>query len=290
MIRRMPARRLARSTAGAAVSILLLTAGCGEVAAPTTPSGKVDPGPAERVLRAYLDDDRCDLLSDRLATSIAPNPDDGRTLCARGQEPVDMLVRRGQYEVTDAEIIDGDGLFTIKLDDGGTRDYVLKPGGDDKFQIDQVTVHTAAQYGEPLRLQARAIPQAPPVDARITVDSLERIPEKKLSDDEYVSNFSQYWKAHVTVKSRSKADEDLPVIAFLLQQKQGVTISQAQIPFSDIGGLLPSKLKPGQKVSGYVFFVVPNDKRAKPAAVVYQYGNDDQGAKLVWTKDKPAAS
>jgi hypothetical protein len=201
-----------------------------------------------------------------------------------------MLVRRGQYTITDREIIDDEGLFTIKLDDGGTRDYVLKRGGDDGFQVDQVRVHTAAQFGQPLRLQARVIPQAPPVDARMTVESLERIPARKLSDDEYVSNFSQYWKAHVEVTSLAKTDEDLPVIAFLLQQKQGATVSQAQIPFSNIGGLLPSKIKPGETVSGYVFFVIPDDKRAKPAAVVYAYGTGDQGAKLVWTKGKPAPS
>lgn len=264
---------------------LALLGGCGEEEPLVgEPTGKVDPAPAERVLRTYLADDRCDLLSDRIAETIAPDPADGRKLCGQGQMPVDMLVRPGQYEVTSREIIDGEGIFTIRLEDGGERDYVLTPGGKDGFLIDQVTTRTEAEIGEPLRLQARETPVSPPVDARITVLSIERLPASQLSEDEYVSTFDKYYRVRIRVRSRSDDPQVIGSVGFSIAQENGIKVAEPRVPFSNIGGLLPSDVPPNETVSGYLFFAVPNDKRATPTQVIYTVGTGNIGAKLVWKK------
>ena len=178
MIRPMPLSLRAHGLMAAALATALLAlGGCGLEAKPDEKVGKPgDPAPAERALRLYLDHDRCDLLSDTFAETIDPDPDQGRRLCENGQLPVDALVQPGQYVVKDAEVIDGQGIIRIELKDGGIRDYTLIPGGPEKFLVDSLKQTTTAEYGQPLRLQARQTPRAEPVDARITVISLKRIP------------------------------------------------------------------------------------------------------------------
>ncbi len=285
----MPARRLVRTCSGAGLLLLALVAGCGGEPEAVAPSGPVDPAPAERVLRSYLDDDRCDLLSDRLAKTISPSADDGRRLCGAGQLPVDALIRPGQYKVMTAEIIDGEGLFTIRLEDGGERDYTLTPGGEAGFQIDEVKSRTETELGEPLRLQAREAPGAPAVDARITVQTIERVPTSKLSEDEYVTSLDKYYKARVRVRSRSDDAISVGSLDFYLAQENGVKVADPRVPFSNIGGLLPTVVPPNQTVSGYLFFAVPNVKIATPTQVVYSLGTGNIGAKLVWKKPEKDA-
>ncbi|MDQ8043474.1 MAG: hypothetical protein AAGC46_01470 [Solirubrobacteraceae bacterium] len=280
----MPSRLpVPRSAATAALLLVLGLSACGEKPLPGPPTSKVDPSTAEHALRDYLDNDRCDLLSDTMASAISPNPSDGRLACENGALPVDAYVRPGQYTITRREIIDGNGIFSIALKDGGTRDYVLTPGGPDKFQIDQVTSHTTALIGEPLRLQARLTATSPLVDARVVVDSIARIPRSTLSDDEYTSSLDKYYKAHITITSRSKTAETIGSTAFTVAEAHGVKLADSQIPFSDIGPLLPPNVDPKGTISGYVFFDVPNVKAAKPGQIVLTYGSGDTGAKLVWT-------
>lgn len=264
--------------------LLALVGGCGESAEEVAPSGRVDPAAAEKVLRSYLDDDRCDLLSDRLAETIAPSADDGRRLCTEGQLPVDTLVSPGDYKVVDAEIIDGEGLFTIRLKDGGERDYTLIPGGPDGFQVDEVVNRTTVEIGKPLRLQARDTPVSAPVDARVTVLSLERVPASKLSPDEYVTSLDKYYKARIRVRSRSDSPIEVGSLGFTLEQENGVKVAETRVPYSNIGGLLPSIVPPNGTVSGYLFFAVPNVGVATPTQVVFALGTGNIGAKLVWTK------
>lgn len=289
MIPRMHVRHLVQLSPRRACAVVLLTllAGCGaEAESPRLDggTGKVDPAPAERVLKAYLDDDRCDLLSDRIAETIASTPQGGRALCAQGQLPVDALVEPDGYRVTSREVIDGEGIFTIELVDGGERDYVLTPGGKDGFLIDEVATRTEAEIGEPLALQARDTPTAEPVDARVTVVSLERVPASELSVDEYVSTFDKYYRARIRVRSRSGRPEEVGSVGFSLAQENGFKVAEPRVPFSDIGGLLPSVTPPGKTVSGYLFFAVPNDKRATPTQVILTRGTGNIGAKLVWKK------
>lgn len=277
-----PSTRALTTLAAALVATTL--AACGGEVVTTTPP-KVDPAPAERVLTAYLDDDRCDLLSDRKAGTIAPDPEAGRQLCERGQLPVDAMVKPGQYEVTDAEIIDGNGLFTVELNDGGTRDYVLIPGGDEGFQVDSVENNTEVDLGEPLRLQARPKPTEPPADARITVRRVDRLSVDELSDDEFVSSLNHYYRVRVRVQNL--IDEPIVVgsTGFTLVQKDGVAVGETQAPFSDIGPLLPSTVAPGDAVSGYLFFVIPSAKIARPTQVRFSMGTGYTGAELIWNRE-----
>lgn len=280
----MAARRSARTLTGAGLLMLALVASCGEAVDKASPTGPVDPSQAEAVLRSYLDDDRCDLLSDRLAETISPSADDGRRLCAAGQLPVDALVRPGQYTIASKEIIDGEGLFTVKLDDGGERDYVLTPGGDAGFRVDEVTTRTTAEFGEPLRLQARATPTSDPVDARVTVEGIERVPRSKLSVDEYVTSLDKYYRVRIRVRSRSEEPIVVGSLSFYLAQENGVRVAEPRPAYSDIGEALPSTVPPNATVAGYLFFAVPNAKIATPSQVVFSLGTGETGAKLVWRK------
>lgn len=277
----MPARLLP-----VALAVLLglpVLAGCGAEVAQTTPE-KVDPAPAVAALRAYLDEDRCDLLSDAWAERIGTTADAGREMCAHGHLPVDAAVRAGEYEITDAEVVGGEGLITIELNDGGTRDYVLVPGGEDGFQVDQVRVHSQTDVGKPLRLQSRLGVDAPLVDARITVRSLTRVPESQLSYDEYVTSLDRYYRVRVRIKNLRDEPAEVGSLGFSLAQENGFKVGEPQPSFSDIGTPLPTKVPPLATVKGDLFFAIPNVEIARPAQVWFRMGEGTNTVKLVWHK------
>ncbi len=285
IIRAMPARRSFRlppALLSAALGAVVL-AGCGAELESTTPE-KVDATPAEEVLRQYLDNDRCDLLSDAWLARIGETADEGRELCENGRLPVDAAVRPGEYEVTSREVIDGEGLVSIELKDGGTRDYVLVPGGSEKFLVDSVEKHTEADVGEPLRLQARAGAETELTDARITVRRLERVPEKDLSIDEYVTSLNRYYRVRVRVQNLRDEPTEIGSLGFTLAQVNGFKVGEPQPAFSQIGSPLPTQVPPNGVVKGDLFFAIPNAEIAKPAQVWFQMGQGDSGAKLVWHK------
>ncbi|MFT4034457.1 MAG: hypothetical protein QM679_02650 [Patulibacter sp.] len=277
------------SRSGGAVAVLLLVAttlaGCGVEAKPQEGITKPgDPAPAVRALRLYLDDDRCDLLSDRFAEAIDPDPDRGRALCKQGRLPVDALVEPGQYMVKDAELIDGNGVIRVLLKDGGIRDYTLIPGGPERFSVDDVKTTMAAEYGEPLRLQAREAPESEPVDARITVVSLRRIARNRLSPDEYVSSLDHYYLLHVRIASRSDKAQLLGSDGFQLALANGTPIATPREMYSPLGTPLSGVLEPHQENEGDLFFAVPS--QAKPRMVQFVYGPQLTGTTLTWTAPK----
>lgn len=285
MIRAMPARRLLRlplAPLGAAVGVSLI-AGCGANVVETTPK-KLDAAPAERVLRDYLDNDRCDLLSDAWAARIGTSAAAGRELCENGRLPVDAAVRPGEYEVTSKEIIDGQGLVSIELRDGGTRDYVLVPGGDEGFLVDSVEKHTETEVGKPLRLQARLGAGTDLIDARITVRKLERVPEKDLSEDEYVTSLNRYYRVRVRIQNLRDEPVEVGSLGFSLAQENGFKVGEPQPAFSQIGSPLPTRVPPNGSVKGDLFFAIPNAAIAKPAQVWFEMGEGDSSAKLIWHK------
>ncbi|MBJ7471273.1 MAG: hypothetical protein JHD16_08215, partial [Solirubrobacteraceae bacterium] len=278
----MPARlplRVPPALLGAALCAAVL-AGCGKVeqVVPT----KVDAAPAERALRQYLDNDRCDLLSDAWALRIGETPAAGRELCENGRLPVDAAVRPGEYEVTDAEVIDEQGLVSIELRDGGTRDYVLVPGGDEGFLVDSVQSNTEVDVGKPLRLQARLGADTPLIDARITVRRLERIPEKDLSVDEFVTSLDRYYRVRIRIQNLRDEPADVGTLGFTLAQENGFKVGEPKPAFSQIGTPLPSTVPPNGAVKGDLFFAIPSVEIARPAQVWFQMGEGDSGAKLVW--------
>ncbi len=274
--------RLPPALLGAALGALLL-AGCGAEVKTSAPT-KVDATPAEQVLRQYLDNDRCDLLSDAWLKRIGETPDEGRELCENGRLPVDAAVRPGEYEVTSKEIIDGEGLVSIRLNDGGTRDYVLVPSGDDGFLVDSVIKHTETTVGKPLRLQARAGAETDLTDARITVRRLERVPEKDLSVDEYVTSLNRYYRVRVRVENLRDEPTEIGSLGFTLAQENGFKVGEPQPAFSQIGSPLPTQVPPNGVVKGDLFFAIPNAEIARPAQVWFEMGEGDSGAKLVWLK------
>lgn len=278
----MPARHLPRLLPVPLAAALLL-AGCGAHVEQQTVT-KVDPAPAERVLRDYLDNDRCDLLSDAWAERIGTTADDGRELCENGRLPVDAAVRPGQYTVTDAEIVDGEGLVTIELEDGGTRDYVLTPGGDEGFEVDRVRIHSETDVGKPLRLQSRLGADTPLVDVRITVKSLTRVPERDLSQDEYVTSLDRYYRVGVRIRNLRDEPTDVGSLGFSLAQENGFKVGEPQPSFSEIGTPLPTRVPPNGVVRGDLFFAIPNVDIAKPAQVWFRMGDGTSTAKLVWHK------
>lgn len=270
---------------GAALAVAALaSSGCGVEAEPIDTVAKPgDPKPAEHALRLYLNKDRCDLLSDNMADAIDPDPAKGRLLCEQGQKPLDMLVDRGQYTIKDAEVIDGNGIIRVILKDGGIRDYVLVPGGPEKFLVDSVKSTTEAEYGEPLRLQAREDPSSEPVDARITVESLRRIPRSRLSADEFTSNLDHYYLLRVKIRSRSDKDQLLGSDGFQLATKDGYPVATSREMYTDLGRPLPGVLKPGAENVGDVFFAAPSQKQARPGMVQFVYGDQATGVTLKWT-------
>lgn len=279
----------ARATLAAVLAAgLLLLTGCGLEAKPDEVVTKPgDPAPAERALRLYLDDDRCDLMTDRFAESLDPDPDRARRMCEDGVLPVDALVRRGEYRVEDAEVIDGNGIIRITLKDGGIRDYTLVPGGPEAFQIDQVKSTTTAEFGQSLRLQARESPRAEPVDAKITVESLRRVPEQDLSPDEFTTGLDDYYLVRVRIRSRSDRAQVLGTDGFQLATKEGFPIAEPREMYSDLGEPLPAILKPGAVNVGEVFFASPAEagrgNPIKPGQVRFVYGDQYAGDTLVWT-------
>lgn len=283
----MPASLRARALVGAVLlAASVVSAGCGLESKPTEQAGKPgDPAPAERALRLYLDDDRCDLMSDAYAESIDPDPDTARKLCANGRQPVDMLVKRGQYTIQDPELIDGNGVMRVVLKDGGYRDYTLVPGGPEQFQVDTVKSTTTAEYGQPLRLQAREDAQAEPVDARITVVSLERIPVKDLGPDEYTDGNDHYYLLHVRVRSRSSKRQLIGSDGWQLALKNGTPIATPRAMYTaDLGKPLSGVLDPGALNEGEIFFASP--RQVKPGMVQFVYGNQLTGVTLTWTAPK----
>lgn len=275
----------------------LAAAGCGLEAKPEEKITKPgDPAPAERALRLYLDDDRCDLMSDDFAESLDPDPDRARSMCEAGTVPVDALVSRGQYTVKDAEVIDRKGLVRIILKDGGIRDYTLIPGGPEGYLVDQVKSTMTAEYGESLRLQARESPKAEPVDAAITVLSLKRVPMRKLSADEFASSLDRYYLLRVRIRSLSDRTQLLGSAGFQLATKDGFPVAEAREMYTDLGEPLPGTLKPGAVNEGDLFFASPAapetqpDLDVKPAQVRFVYGDQYAGDTLVWKKPRKAAS
>lgn len=269
----------------------VVIAGCGLEA---TPEEKVtkpgDPVPAERALRLYLDDDRCDLMSDRYAEALDPDPDRARRLCESGTVPVDALVRPGEYTVKDAEVIDEQGIVRVLLKDGGIRDYTLVPGGPEGYLVDQLKTTTTAEYGESLRLQARESPKAEPVDAAITVLSLKRVPMSKLSEDEFASSLDRYYLLRVRIRSLSDRAQLLGSAGFQLATKDGFPVAEAREMYTDLGEPLPGTLKPGAVNEGDVFFASPAapetqpELNVKPEQVRFVYGDQYAGDTLIWTK------
>lgn len=282
----MPTPPRARLLLGAALAALsLAAAGCGVEAKPTEQvTAPGDPAPAKQALRLYLDNDRCDLMSDRYAESLDPDPATARKLCAKGHVPVDMLVEHGQYRIKDAELIDGNGIIRIELKDGGIRDYTLTPGGPAKFQVDSVTSTFKAEYGQPLRLQAREDIDAEPVDARIIVEAPRRVRAKDLSEDEYTTGLDHYYLLPVRITSRSDKAQLLGSDGFQLATKDGQPIATPRDLFSDLGRPLPGVLQPGDTNVGDIFFSSP--AQVDPGMVQFIYGAQLTGDKLVWTAPK----
>ncbi len=281
----MPARRSPRLPSALLCAALLaaVLAGCGAKVVETAPT-KVDAAPAERVLRQYLDNDRCDLLSDTWAARIGTSAAEGRELCENGRLPVDAAVRPGEYEVTDAEIIDEQGLVSIKLRDGGTRDYVLIPGGDEGFQVDSVEKQTETDVGKPLRLQARLGADTPLVDVRMTVRKLERVREKDLSEDEFITSLNHYYRVRVRIQNLREEPAEVGSLGFSLAQENGFQVGEPQPAFSQIGSPLPTQVPPNGSVKGDLFFAIPSVSIARPAQVWFQMGQGDTGAKLIWLR------
>ncbi len=288
----MPPSLRPRALAAGVLSVaVLLVSGCGVEAEPGETVAKPgSPKPAEHALRLYLDKDRCDLMSSRFAEAIDPEPGRARALCDQGRKPVDMLVRRGQYTIKDAELINGDGIIRVVLKDGGIRDYTLVPGGPDEFLVDQVSTTSSAEFGEPLRLQAREAPDAEAVDARITVDSLREIPASALSEDDYKTGLDQYYLLHVRIRSRSDKDQLLGSDGFQLATKGGYAIATPREMYSDIGTPLPGLLRAGKENEGDIFFAAPSqegiDADVRPRIVQFVYGDPGTGTKLTWTKPR----
>lgn len=282
----MPLPLRARVLAGAALALASLTAsGCGLEAKPTEQAGKPgDAAPAKRALRLYLDDDRCDLMSDTYSAAIDPDPARARKLCEQGQIPVDALVRPGEYRIKDAEVIDGNGVIRVELKDGGIRDYTLIPGGPEKFLVDALTSTSEAEYGQPLRLQARPDPEASAVDVAITPLRLRRVPVKDLSSDEYTTFMDTYYLLRVRMASRSDKPQLVGTTGFQLATKDGIPISTPRSMYTDLGKPLPGVLKPHETNTGDVFFAVP--RQVKPGMITFVYGDQDSGVKLTWKPRK----
>ncbi|MEH3054627.1 MAG: hypothetical protein PGN13_11585 [Patulibacter minatonensis] len=270
---------------GAVVAAMVLVAGCGVESEVKDAGGKPgDPAPAVHALRLYLDHDRCDLLSARMLLAIDPEPGKGRKLCDAGEIPVDALVRRGQYTIKDAELIDGDGVIRVELKDGGIRDYTLVPGGPEGFLVDQLKTTTVAEYGDALRFQGREAPGAEPVDARIRVISLRRVYQSELSSDEYVNSMDHYYLLKVSLTSRSRKKQLLGSDGFQLATKDGYVVSSPRDMYTDLGRPLPGVLKPGETNTGYLFFTVPEQRAAIPKQVRFAYGEQYVGDTLVWNQ------
>jgi hypothetical protein len=281
----MPTTLRARVLVGGALVVASLMGACGVEAEPDEKVSKpADPAPAVRALRLYLNDDRCDLLSDAMAEAIDPDPDRGRRLCSDGRLPVDALVSRGQYAIDDAEVIDGEGIIRITLDDGGIRDYTLIPGGPEQYLIDRVKSTATAEYGESLRLQAREDSGSEPVDARITVVSLKRIPRKDLSVDEYTSPNDNYYLLRVRIRSRSDKPQLLGSGGFQLATKEGYPIATPREMYTALGTPLPGVLQPREENVGEVFFASP--EQVRPRMVKFVYGDQYGGQTLSWTPRK----
>lgn len=282
----MPSPRRARALLGAALVLSSLAgAGCGLEAKPVDRNTKPgDPVPAERALKLYLDEDRCDVISPHYLQSIDPDPKRALALCEKGQIPPDALVKPGEYTMKDAEVIDGNGIVRVVLEDGGIRDYTLTPGGPEQFQVDQLVATTKAEYGDPLRLQARESPTAEAVDAVITVKSLRRVLEKDLSQDEYASSMNHYYLLRVKIESRSEKEQLLGTDGFQLATKEGYPIATPQEMYTDLGRPLPGVLRPGDTNVGDVFFAVP--EQVSPKMVKFVYGDQFVGDTLSWTPRK----
>lgn len=271
--------------------VSVVAAGCG---LESTPEEKItkpgDPAPAERALRLYLDDDRCDLMSDDFAETLDPDPDRARRMCEAGTLPVDALVRPGEYTVKDAEVIDRKGLVRIILKDGGIRDYTLAPGGREGYRVESLKTTTTAEYGDSLRLQARESPKAEPVDAAITVLSLKRVPMSKLSEDEFASSLDRYYLLRVRIRSLSDRAQLLGSAGFQLVTKDGIPVAEPREMYTDLGEPLPGILKPMGVNEGDVFFAAPAapetqpELNVKPAQVRFVYGDQYAGDTLIWSK------
>src|SRR5688572_19374915 len=85
------------------VAVLTL-AGCGS----DDKSSGVDSDQAPKVeeaLQAWLDDNRCDLMSDRWAAEGYTDADEGRADCEEQNEAGDVGIEAGEYAVADVKTI-----------------------------------------------------------------------------------------------------------------------------------------------------------------------------------------
>jgi hypothetical protein len=269
--------------AATALSTCVLLSACG---GDTQPSSPPDERPAvEAAARAWIDGDRCDLLSDRYAKEGFETVAAGRGAC---EEEKDPGIRRGQYDVVGVTSRGSVASATLRLKDGGERTYRLVKGGSMGWQIDGREERFRARIGQPLRVmqQFEIDGRESFVDARVTVGSVRvlRRLRDRYQDQAIRTPGQKFVRARVTVKSVATKRFTFLVNDFSVVDSRGQTATEAGTatftPY--LRGTGTPSLAPGETIRGYVSFQLP----IKSAVKEIRFGGGSTATEpRIWAAD-----
>lgn len=212
------------------VAAVALVAGCGT---DDDPQAKV-----KAAVHAFVDDNRCDVMSDRNVAQGYASAREGRRACEAQIKAGDVGIEKGQYEITRVAVGDDRATATLALDDGGQRVYRLVKGGPVGWQVDGLTERFLTRVGKPLRYRdTTTIDSADnAIDARVTVRSVKAAPGEV--------------SAAVEIASLARKPFEFSVLDFSVLDRRGNRHVASGRP-----GLL--QIAPGKTARGTVSFRLP---------------------------------
>jgi hypothetical protein len=208
---------------------------------------------------SWVDNDDCEVLSDRYAEEWGDTAEEGRKECAK--ETYKGL-QRGQYSVSSASVSGATATVNLNLRPAGTRTYKLVKPADAWF-VDNMAESFKGGVGDTFTYRASFEENDRPIEEEVLVKVAsvkDPAPPPELA---YGDRGKKWIRAQVKMTSKGPEVGSLSVDSFQLVDNRGHRYDARGYDYKPSLGNNSIELSARDSITGFVSFLVPKKTEAK---------------------------